>query len=152
MRDAVQNHRSKSKNGILNRQPSDYHFAISIPSYWDSRIKEELIRPLFIDAGLINNDDRLERLHIFDQAKSTFRYIQSPSYNYNSTKLKSHIGVGKQCILCIFDLKPGNICLTLTAFKSQYPSLTSIDRYNVAQVIKSIRFKMKEKDGGYTSM
>lgn len=48
----------------------DYHFEITIPTYWDHGIQEGLIHTIFIPAGLINEDETSRQIIIFTQLES----------------------------------------------------------------------------------
>lgn len=51
--------------GLARESNFYYHFAITMPTNWDDGIREDIIRPLYIQAGLIAKDDNHSRLLFF---------------------------------------------------------------------------------------
>jgi hypothetical protein len=118
---------------------SNFHFAITIPTHWDYGIREELIRPLFIQAGLISKYEHQDRLLIFTQLESSFRYIQSVEDNEYS-KMNTKIGNGRQYIMYVLKLIDSNVIITLDFFSAHYPPITTVDDNFVTKALKSIYF------------
>lgn len=122
---------------ILKCSKSDFCYAFTLPTKWSYQIQEQLIRPLFISAGLISKYNHRDRLLFFTQLESIFRYIQSGN-NY----LSRHIEIehGRQYAICSLDFVEEKIYVNLDFSSAQYPSLTSIDSKYVPQSLKSINF------------
>lgn len=127
-----------------------YHFAITIPTYWDHGIREELLRPLFIQAGLISEDDHHDKLLIFTQLESNFRYLQSLHYD---ARMNTKIGNGRQYIMYGLRFIGNNLIMTMNFFSAHYPPVTTVDDNYVTKVLKSVHFTVlldsKRTDGKY---
>ncbi|GAA5804836.1 hypothetical protein HPULCUR_010344 [Helicostylum pulchrum] len=63
-----------------------FHYAFIVPSEWEEEIRDGIIRPIFVQSGLISNEDHQDRLLFFSDIESIF-------YNYSSER-------GDNTILC----------------------------------------------------
>ncbi|GAA5800242.1 hypothetical protein HPULCUR_005667 [Helicostylum pulchrum] len=52
-----------------------FHYAFIVPSEWEEEIRDDIIRPLFVQSGLISNEDHQDKLLFFSDIESIF-------YNY----------------------------------------------------------------------
>lgn len=52
----------------LKSSSMDFRYALILPTHWDDEIRDKLIRPLFIQAGLINKNDHHGNLFFFYSA------------------------------------------------------------------------------------
>lgn len=57
---------------IKNVCNSELHYAFIVPFEWEEEIREDLIRPIFIQAGLISKDDHKDRLLFISDLESVF--------------------------------------------------------------------------------
>ncbi|KAG2233963.1 hypothetical protein INT48_009776 [Thamnidium elegans] len=53
------------------------HYAFVVPSEWPEEIRQELIQPIFIKAGLISNKDHKDRLLFFSDIESICYSLQN---------------------------------------------------------------------------
>ncbi|KAI9263651.1 hypothetical protein EDC94DRAFT_85884 [Helicostylum pulchrum] len=49
-----------------------FHYAFIVPSEWEEEIREDIIRPIFVQSGLISNEDHQDRLLFFSDIESMF--------------------------------------------------------------------------------
>lgn len=115
---------------VYQRTFSDYHFTIILPTHWDFEIREELIRPLFIKAGLIQKDDNHDRLLFFSKLESNFRYIKS----LDDCELK----IGNKYLMYGLNRIGDNLIIALDYFTLHYPLVTAVDCYYVIKELKSV--------------
>ncbi|GAA5800341.1 hypothetical protein HPULCUR_005768 [Helicostylum pulchrum] len=63
-----------------------FHYAFIVPSEWEEEIREDIIRSIFVQSGLISNEDHQDRLLFFSDIESIF-------YHYSFER-------GENTILC----------------------------------------------------
>lgn len=118
---------------------SYYHYSFIIPTYFDYAIREELLRPLFIRAGLITENDQKGRLLFFTKLESIFSSMQSPQYNQ---LYKKSILNGKHFIMYGLNFSENILSVDLDLFSAQYPPSTSVDTNYIPKALKSISFNI----------
>lgn len=131
-------HSLPDKNRSNSLSTPYYHFTFLVPTSWDYGIREELIRPLFIQAGLITESDHKGRLLFFTKLESIFEYMQ---FQYCGTINKS-IGNGKQYIMHELYFIGNKLSVDLDLFSAHYPPATAIDKGYVPKSLKSICFNV----------
>lgn len=57
------------------------HYAFIAPSEWEEEIRESLIRPMFVQAGLMTFEDHKDRLLFCSDIESLYYYLTDPSKN-----------------------------------------------------------------------
>lgn len=117
----------------LSSTDMEFYYEFTLPTYWDYETREELIRPLFIKAGLIHKDDNPNRLKFFTKLESNFQWMHD--------KTDININPGNQYVICSLDLTAFSVSLDLVA--AQYPPLTAIDSTCVPQLLKESHFEIK---------
>ncbi|GAA5812689.1 hypothetical protein MFLAVUS_006146 [Mucor flavus] len=65
---AVKNTIERKELGIENFDL--FHYALIVPSEWEEEMREEIIRPIFVQSGLISNEDHQDRLLFFSDIES----------------------------------------------------------------------------------
>lgn len=119
-----------------------FRYAVILPTHWDDEIREKLILPLFIQAGLINKNDHHNNLFFFTHLQSLFKGIQT-EYRTN-TKIE----YGKQYLLCTLDFD-GEIHVNLELVSAQFPFFNAIDQSCAPQSLKAVQltvpFKLKDR-------
>lgn len=122
----------------LHSPSVDFRYAFTLPTYWAEEIRDKLIRPLFIQAGLINNNDHRDRLLFFTELQSIFRFFQDDS----------DVEQGQLYILCTLDYNE-EVCVNMELISAQYPPLKATEKNYVPQLLKSVQFtipfKLKER-------
>ncbi|GAA5802043.1 hypothetical protein HPULCUR_007503 [Helicostylum pulchrum] len=63
-----------------------FHYAFIVPSEWEEEIRDDIIRPISVQSGLISNEDHQDRLLFFSDIESIF-------YNFSFKR-------GDNTILC----------------------------------------------------
>lgn len=116
------------------------HYAITLPTIWEIEVREELIRPLFIESGLIAKHDTPSRLLFFSQLESDFRYIQSLDQD-KCLKMNSTIKNGQQYIMCELKLTQNELLVNVDLFSAHYPPITtSTDNSFKVKLLESTSF------------
>ncbi|GAA5804855.1 hypothetical protein HPULCUR_010363 [Helicostylum pulchrum] len=65
------------KDMHLEKESIDlFHYAFIVPSEWEEEIRDNIIRPIFVQSGLISNEDHQDKLLFFSDIESIF-------YNYS---------------------------------------------------------------------
>lgn len=146
---------------------SDYHFAITLPTNWNKKIQTKLIRPLFVEAGLITESDHSDKLLFFTQLRSDFRYLQSLD-NYECKKINKFIkneenivkeapeGIkineekikrnGKKIVnrkkyhICLLTFTDNKLLVNLDLFSAYYPRLATVDNFYDAKLLHTVSF------------
>ncbi|KAI9252166.1 hypothetical protein EDC94DRAFT_651635, partial [Helicostylum pulchrum] len=49
-----------------------FHYVFIVPSEWEEKIRDDIIRPIFVRSGLISNEDHQDRLLFFSDIESIF--------------------------------------------------------------------------------
>lgn len=129
-----QNETEKDPN-ILN---ADYHFAIILPTNWDYDIRKKLIRPLFIAAGIIKEEDDDNRLLFFNKLESNFRYLQFLIGRGETVHKPPMISNGKQYIMCTMNFVNNEQHIDLDLFSAHYPFFSTNDNNYVPRLLMSI--------------
>ncbi|GAA5815440.1 hypothetical protein MFLAVUS_008949 [Mucor flavus] len=71
-----------------------FHYAFIVPSEWEEGMREDIIRPIFVQSGLISNEDRKDRLLFFSDIESICYGLEDENYQAYSFKR------GQNTILC----------------------------------------------------
>ncbi|GAA5800176.1 hypothetical protein HPULCUR_005601 [Helicostylum pulchrum] len=72
-----------------------FHYAFIVPSEWEEEIRDDIIRPIFVQSGLISNEDHQDRLLFFSDIESIF-------YRYSFER-------GDNTILCRITPEDGKV-------------------------------------------
>lgn len=130
----------------LERTPklldNDYHYAMILPTSWKVSIDktcsigEAIIRPLFIEANIIDARDDYQRLLFLTTLNSNFRYIQFLIRNRNDSSLPL-ISNGKQYIMCTLEFVNNEQHIDLDLFAAHYPLLPTTDNNYDSQSLMS---------------
>ncbi|KAI7896274.1 uncharacterized protein EV154DRAFT_492895 [Mucor mucedo] len=129
-------------NFAVNNIPNDgFHYVVSLPTFWDFEVREKIIRPLFVQAGLINESDDYSRLLFFTVLESNFRYLQN-EYIVDGNRTIQQFKYGREYILCAPKFIKGKCIVTLDLISVQYPLLGSGLDSNTAKSLKSICFSV----------
>lgn len=118
LRDIVDDYRTK--NTGVNGLHTSYYFAFFLPTNWDDEIREELIRPLFIRAGLITENDHSSRLLFFTQLELNFRLFQT-IVAVGCNQIATEIKHGKQYIMYGLIFTETKFLVNLDLFSAHYP-------------------------------
>lgn len=62
------------------------HYAFIVPSEWKKEIREELIRPIYIEAGLISEKDHSDRLLFISEVECIFYDLQKQHLDFERGK------------------------------------------------------------------
>ncbi|GAA5800231.1 hypothetical protein HPULCUR_005656 [Helicostylum pulchrum] len=90
------------KKMYLEKESIDlFHYAFIIPSEWEEEIRDDIIRPIFVQSGLISNEDHQDRLLFFSDIESMF-YCYSFKRGDNTILCRITPGDGKAIVK--FDL------------------------------------------------
>lgn len=120
-------------------------YAFTLPTHWDYEIREKLIVPLFIQAGLINKNDPADRLIFFSEMEATFRYIQLKRDPFVDLK----IDYNKHYVFCTLDFDPG-VRMDLGLISAQYPFFQAPDGNYIPQLFKAsqltVPFELKKRE------
>ncbi|KAI7884750.1 uncharacterized protein EV154DRAFT_522106 [Mucor mucedo] len=104
----------------------DYHYAMILPTSWDFPlnsnycVKEDMFRPLFVEANMITTSDDHNRLLFFTMLDSNFRYLQFLISGNKSHSLPL-ISDGKQYIMCTLDFLNHKQHIDLDLFSAHKP-------------------------------
>lgn len=123
-------------NEKINGSTMDFYYVFILPTKWDYNTREESIRPLFVEAGIIHKDDGKDRLIFFTELEATFRSMQEENYGMTSLEMK----LGDQFVLCTVDLREKGFKVNLELVSVQYPSLTATNSSYVPQLLKAVQF------------
>ncbi|GAA5812881.1 hypothetical protein MFLAVUS_006340 [Mucor flavus] len=71
-----------------------FHYALIVPSEWEEEMREDIIRPIFVQSGLISNEDHQDRLLFFSDIESIcYGLIDGNGQTYSFKR-------GQNTILC----------------------------------------------------
>ncbi|KAG2195027.1 hypothetical protein INT47_005627 [Mucor saturninus] len=113
----------------------DFYYTFILPTTWDYKTREALIRPLFIEAGLIHGNDGQGRLIFFTKLDPIFQYLQGDVYRGINMNLKH----GDRYIMCLLDFQ-GQFRVDLELVSVQYPALTTRENKYAPQLLKEAHF------------
>lgn len=129
----------KAGNSPQNSFP---HFVFLVPSGWEDEDHQKLIRSIFIQAKLIEEDDHINRLLFFTKPETIFKLFQHPQY---IPELGLHQGIEKhqQYMLCRLKLKGQELSVTLDLVHFDNPfKLPVIDNSLIFNLLKSVSFRV----------
>lgn len=135
------NHYRLHKMGGRNASGLLPHFVLFLPTYWNEGIREELIRPIFIEANILSEKDHKGRLLFFTPLETNFRYIQSKN-DYENERMNGKIKNGQQYIMYGLSFADDTLTVNLDLFSAHYPSVKSINNSFVANSLKSSFFNV----------
>ncbi|KAI9330115.1 hypothetical protein BD770DRAFT_416613, partial [Pilaira anomala] len=99
------------------------HYVCVVPSVWDKKIREELLRPIFIQSGVISENDHKNRLLFFSDIESIFYRMQN-EYSDPKVPFSENFKVGDHKIMCrVNSLKDDTVSIHLDLVEIQYPLL-----------------------------
>lgn len=124
---------------ISHQSYVDYHFAFTLPTHWNSGIREQMLRPLFIQAGLLKTNDHHDRLLFFSQLEGDFRHLQSLDHT-GSSRINTRIANGRQYIMYKLRLVDKKLIVTMDFFSAHYPPVTAVDESYVPKALQSLYF------------
>ncbi|KAI9259809.1 hypothetical protein EDC94DRAFT_154203 [Helicostylum pulchrum] len=78
-----------------------FHYAFIVPSEWEEEIRDDIIRPIFVQSGLISNEDHQDRLLFFSDIESMFHLF---SFERGDNTILCRITPDKRKIDIKFDL------------------------------------------------
>lgn len=61
------------------------HYVFIVPSEWEEEVREVCIRPIFVQANLISEDDHQDRLLFCSDIESVYYALTDPNGNYRLT-------------------------------------------------------------------
>lgn len=65
------------------------HFVFVVPTEWEYSIRNDMLRPMFVAAGLLSEKDPPNRLLFFTKLQSILQLIQHPKFQINKKIKKS---------------------------------------------------------------
>lgn len=65
---------SMEDKDIKNKSLDSFYYGFIVPSEWQEEIREDLLRPMFIQAGLLSKEDHKDRLLFFSDLECTCYY------------------------------------------------------------------------------
>ncbi|GAA5804835.1 hypothetical protein HPULCUR_010343 [Helicostylum pulchrum] len=90
----VKNSIADSKNSLTSLEA--LHYAFIVPYQWTETMREEILRPMFIQSGLITSEDHQDRLLFFTDIESICYNLQKSSTTRNPFKR------GQNSVFCRF--------------------------------------------------
>lgn len=88
------------------RKSPNYHYAFIVPTQWQNSTKEEILRPMFIRAGLISENDYTDRLLFLSTLECDLEAIQLIKSHYLSNgqafNIRRDFKRGAQYMICKF--------------------------------------------------
>ncbi|KAI9362671.1 hypothetical protein BD770DRAFT_381534 [Pilaira anomala] len=81
----------------------ELHYVCIVPYEWEDEIREELLRPIFIQSGLITKTDHKDRLLFLSEPESFFYYTQRNN-RPRSELYNGYYQVGDHYLLCRVDV------------------------------------------------
>ncbi|KAI7893679.1 uncharacterized protein EV154DRAFT_600729 [Mucor mucedo] len=112
-------------------------YTFTIPTGWNEKTKEELIRPLFVKSGLIHEEVDVGRLIFFTELELAFRYMQSEDQYRPSVVMNQ----GHQYVIMSLDFQQ-ELNVSLRLVSAQYPGLKTVDSRYIPQLLKDFHFKI----------
>jgi hypothetical protein len=105
-----------------------------------------MLRPIFIDAGLITKDDDPNRLLFFTKLESVLQLIQHPKYK-KTFGLNEIVKKSQQYLMCAFTATEDLLSINLDSFElnESLLSQTSTTSTLIPRVFKSICFTIDLK-------
>ncbi|GAA5812921.1 hypothetical protein MFLAVUS_006382 [Mucor flavus] len=139
-----------------------FHYALIVPSEWEEEMREDIIRPIFVQSGLISNEDHQDRLLFFSDIESIYYELkdendQPYSFERGQNTILCRLSPDEEKIVVKFDL----IETTNTLFnfpnakffpkvmKSSSVSVTADDvEGRIKEFLGTNLFPMATDDGG----
>ncbi|GAA5812706.1 hypothetical protein MFLAVUS_006164 [Mucor flavus] len=86
-----------------------FHYALIVPSEWEEEMREDIIRPIFVQSGLISNEDHQDRLLFFSDIESIFYGLkdennQTYSFERGQNTILCRISPDGEKVVVKFDL------------------------------------------------
>ncbi|KAG2237884.1 hypothetical protein INT48_002188 [Thamnidium elegans] len=127
--------------GQENTNAINLHFVFIVPTEWEYTIREDIIRPIFIAAGLISNTDHPNRLLLFTKLESVIQLIQHPKFG-----VTEKIKVSTQYIMCSAVQLEDSSIIKFDAFEFEHCGIgLSSSSTLVPRVSKSVTLKIDFK-------
>ncbi|KAG2235803.1 hypothetical protein INT48_001029 [Thamnidium elegans] len=110
-----------------------FHYAFIVPSEWEEEIREDIIRPIFVQSGLISNEDHQDRLLFLTDIESIF-------YTHSFKK-------GENTILCRVSPEEGKTIIKFDLIQTR-DTLYSFPNAKLSPMItKSVFVSTKDIEG-----
>ncbi|KAI7890068.1 uncharacterized protein EV154DRAFT_262111 [Mucor mucedo] len=120
--------------------PLRHHFSMVIPTSWGNDIQKELIRPLFVQAGLIAEGDDEKRLLFFTELEALVQFMKRPREIMFAVAPKFENG--REYILYTLYFTSEKLSVTLDLFSIHYPIYAVISTEYTSTLLKSLSFSI----------
>lgn len=139
------NDRKKALEKQIGNPKISFHYLFIVPTEWDIEIRENLLRPIFIQANLISQQDHNNKLLFFTQLESIFQLIQSKEYKKKHGNNES-FHQGEQYIICRLAIGQETLSATVDLLRAEYSSIDIVDATLVPNLIQSTDISMNNDD------
>lgn len=110
------------------------HFVFMVPTEWEHSMREDLIRPIFIAAGLISKSDYPNRLLFYTKLESIVQLIQHPKFG-----IEDKIRPSTQYIMCCTVQSEQGFIVKFNLFEFEHPTVgTGLNPTLVPHTSKSV--------------
>ncbi|MBM6386421.1 MAG: hypothetical protein JSY10_20910 [Paenibacillus sp.] len=123
---------------ITQKSNDAFHYIFIMPSSWNKRIIRWILRPLFINSGIITKADHKDRILFLTDLEAVFYHLQSQKYaemNNSSQVFRK----GQESVLCRVASNKNTASIEFDLISPQYP------RLDVSKVIFFPRVLKSEK-------
>lgn len=110
-----------------------FHYVFTLPSIWEVEMKD-VIRPIFSQAGFVQEHDHWDRLLFVTELESRVRYVQSTDLGFPGTKLDN----GRQYVMYSLDFNR-EIAVQMDLFTAHYSPISD-DGKQVPRLLKTNQF------------
>ncbi|KAI8079241.1 hypothetical protein BDF21DRAFT_37888 [Thamnidium elegans] len=146
-------HAFKKEYNLKYKVTGGHNYVFVVPSEWEEEIREDLIRPIFISAGLISKEDHKDRLLFLTDLECIF-------YNSEDSDITKYLSNrGKTTVLCrlsfieydIASIKLNSVSTASNLFDDPYPLLfpnvlqSSTTYMAISDIKSSINLFLREK-------
>lgn len=104
--------------GQENTNAINLHFVFIVPTEWSYKIREDLLRPIFIATGLISETDHVNRLLFFTKLESVIQLIQHPKFG-----IAEKIKISTQYIMCSAAQTEDDSIIKIDSFEFEHCSV-----------------------------
>lgn len=121
---------------ITQKSNNAFHYIFITPSSWSKKIKTWILRPLFINSGMITEKDHTDRILFLTDLEAVFYHLQNQNYaqiNNGSQVFKK----GEESILCRVASSKNIASIEFDLIAPQYSQLDVSDAILFPRVLRS---------------
>lgn len=126
---------------ITQKSNNAFHYIFITPSSWSKKIKTWILRPLFINSGMITEKDHIDRILFLTDLEAVFYHLQNQDYAHTNSGSQV-FRKGEESILCRVASSKNIASIEFDLIAPQYSLLDVSDAILFPRVLRSKKISL----------